>query len=561
MNMFSLKYTKIETKLRLLVGMSMLGLLSFAVVSYITIAKVKVGGLVQTEIKLYSDLAADTMPPNLDFEGVRFAARDMLIVSDRKLPEKLALYNQRKLEYENAVANWSKRLPQGAIRELLLVTADQANRKYAEICDNRVIPALKRGDRNEAMAGLQDASAFAGSATAATSQAVQLVQAYQTEMDRGAEANVRNGLLALLALGLILMAMVTFIGTTTGSGISSATKEALQLARAIAEGNLIQADMKISGRDELAELGEALNQMKESLHEVIRSIADTSTHVAVSSEELSATSQQISASTVETSAQANVVSQATQKVSQNLQSVAIGAEQMTTTIQSIASNAHEAATIAIRAVETAHTATLAIGKLGQSSREIGDVIKLITSIAQQTKLLALNATIEAARAGEAGKGFAVVASEVKELARQTAKATEDISPKITAIQNDTSHAVEAIGTISTIINQVNEISGTIATAVEEQSATTNEMMRNVADAAKASTEITQNIAGVAEAAQGTSTGAQESQKAANHLAEMAAQLHQLVEQFKISQQSASAPAATVIGGTQKMMAAHAYSRA
>jgi methyl-accepting chemotaxis protein len=561
MNMFSLKYTKIETKLRLLVGMSMLGLLSFAVVSYITIAKVKVGGLIQTEIKLYSDLAADTMPPNLDFEGVRFAARDMLIVSDRKLPEKLALYNQRKLEYENAVANWSKRLPQGAIRELLLVTADQANRKYAEICDNRVIPALKRGDRNEAMAGLQDASAFAGSATAATSQAVQLVQAYQTEMDRGAEANVRNGLLALLALGLILMAMVTFIGTTTGSGISSATKEALQLARAIAEGNLIQADMKISGRDELAELGEALNQMKESLHEVIRSIADTSTHVAVSSEELSATSQQISASTVETSAQANVVSQATQKVSQNLQSVAMGAEQMTTTIQSIASNAHEAATIAIRAVETAHTATLAIGKLGQSSREIGDVIKLITSIAQQTKLLALNATIEAARAGEAGKGFAVVASEVKELARQTAKATEDISPKITAIQNDTSHAVEAIGTISTIINQVNEISGTIATAVEEQSATTNEMMRNVADAAKASTEITQNIAGVAEAAQGTSTGAQESQKAANHLAEMAAQLHQLVEQFKISQQSASAPAATVIGGTQKMMAAHAYSRA
>jgi methyl-accepting chemotaxis protein len=561
MNMFSLKYTKIETKLRLLVGMSMLGLLSFAVVSYITIAKVKVGGLIQTEIKLYSDLAADTMPPNLNFEGVRFAAQDMLIFADRKLPEKLALYNQRKLEYEDAVANWSKRLPQGAIRELLLVNAHQSNRKYAEICDNRVIPALKRGDRNEAMAALQDASAFAGSATAATSRAVQLVQAYQTEMDRGAEANVRNGLLALLALGLILMAMVTFIGTTTGSGISSATKEALQLARAIAEGNLIQADMKISGRDELAELGEALNQMKESLHEVIRSIADTSTHVAVSSEELSATSQQISASTVETSAQANVVSQATQKVSQNLQSVAMGAEQMTTTIQSIASNAHEAATIAIRAVETAHTATLAIGKLGQSSREIGDVIKLITSIAQQTKLLALNATIEAARAGEAGKGFAVVASEVKELARQTAKATEDISPKITAIQNDTSHAVEAIGTISTIINQVNEISGTIATAVEEQSATTNEMMRNVADAAKASTEITQNIAGVAEAAQGTSTGAQESQKAANHLAEMAAQLHQLVEQFKISQQSASAPAATVIGGTQKMMAAHAYSRA
>ncbi|HEX6822107.1 MAG TPA: methyl-accepting chemotaxis protein [Candidatus Sulfotelmatobacter sp.] len=549
--MFSLKYTKIETKLRLLVAMSVLGLLSFAVVSYITISKVKVGSLVQTEMKLYSDLAADTKPPALDFERVRSAERDMLVLNDRKLPDKIALYNQRKQEYEDAVANWSKRLPQGAIRELLLVNADQANRKSMQICENRVIPAIKRGDRYEAMAALEDASAFAGPAMVATGAAVQLVQAYQAEMDRRAQVSVRNGLLALLVLGLVVTLMVTFIGITSGSGISTATKEALQLARAIAGGNLIQADMKISGRDELAELGEALNHMKESLHDVIRSIANTSTQVACSSEELSASSQQISASTVETSAQANVVSQATGKVSQNLQSVAIGAEQMTTTIQSIASNAHEAATIAIRAVETAHTATLAISKLGQSSREIGDVIKLITSIAQQTKLLALNATIEAARAGEAGKGFAVVAGEVKELARQTAKATEDISPKIAAIQNDTSHAVEAIGTISAIINQVNEISGTIATAVEEQSATTNEMMRNVADAAKASTEITQNIAGVAEAAQGTSAGAQESQKAANHLAEMAAQLHQLVEQFKISRQSGSAPANASSGCAQK----------
>ena len=142
--MLSLKDIKIETKLRLLVGVSLLGLLSFAVVSYITIAKVKVGGLVQSEMKLYSDIAADTTPP-ADFERVRFAARDMLIFNSRKLPEKIALYNQRKQEYEGAVASWSKRLPQGAIRELLLVDADQANRKYVEICENRIFPALKKG--------------------------------------------------------------------------------------------------------------------------------------------------------------------------------------------------------------------------------------------------------------------------------------------------------------------------------------------------------------------------------------------------------------------------------
>jgi methyl-accepting chemotaxis protein len=189
--------------------------------------------------------------------------------------------------------------------------------------------------------------------------------------------------------------------------------------------------------------------------------------------------------------------------------------------------------VASRAVETVQAANATVAKLGASSAEIGAVIKVITSIAQQTNLLALNATIEAARAGEAGKGFAVVANEVKELAKQTAKATEDISQKITAIQQDTKGAVEAIGSISGVITQVNEISGTIATAVEEQSATTNEMTRNVAEAAKGAGEISHNIEGVAQAAQGTSTSAQESQKAADELAQMAEQLRGLVGQFNI----------------------------
>lgn len=555
--MLSLRNMKIETKLRLLIATSALGMFVFAALSFFTISKVKVGGSMHAEMKLYSDLAGDVLPPALDLERVRFAVRGMMISDKDKLPEEIELFKKRKQEYEDATASWAKRLPEGKIRELLLVKADESNHKYLEIVETGIIPAVKKGDHNEAKKALEQAAGFAEPAIAATHEAVQLLEAYQAEMDRRGEITVRNGLLALFGLGLVVALVVCTIGITTSTGISSATKESLQLARAIADGNLMQPDMKISGRDELSELGDALNHMKQSLHEVIQSIADTSRHVASSSEELSATSQQISANAEETSAQANVVSEATQKVSQNLQSVSTGAEEMTTTIQSIASNAHEAATIANRAVETAQTASSAIGKLGQSSVEIGDVIKVITSIAQQTKLLALNATIEAARAGEAGKGFAVVASEVKELARQTAQATEDISHKIAAIQTDTNHAVEAIGTISGIINQVNEISGTIATAVEEQSATTNEMTRNVADAAKGSADITQNIAGVAEAAQGTSTSAHESQKASNGLAEMAAQLRQLVEQFKISEQSGISSAAAPKPAQQKAMRAHA----
>jgi methyl-accepting chemotaxis protein len=207
---------------------------------------------------------------------------------------------------------------------------------------------------------------------------------------------------------------------------------------------------------------------------------------------------------------------------------------MGSTIQSIATNAHEAATVASNAVQTAQAANANVAKLSASSAEIGEVIKVITSIAQQTNLLALNATIEAARAGEAGKGFAVVANEVKELAKQTAKATEDISRKITAIQTDTHGAIEAIATISGVIHHINDISGTIATAVEEQSATTNEMTRNLGDAARGSKDITGSISGIAQAAESTSLGASVTQKAVQELVQMSAQLSSLVEQFKIN---------------------------
>ncbi len=283
-----------------------------------------------------------------------------------------------------------------------------------------------------------------------------------------------------------------------------------------------------------AEVGKATNKTADTLRASMEMLGDNVQSLSIAAEELTATSQQMSANAEETSAQTKVVSAATLSVSQNLQTVATGAEEMGASIKEIAKNATEAAKVATSAVKVAETANATVSKLGDSSTEIGQVIKVITSIAQQTNLLALNATIEAARAGEAGKGFAVVANEVKELAKETAKATEDISRKIEAIQTDTKAAVNAIASISEVINQVNGISNTIATAVEEQNSTTNEMSRNVSEAAKGSGEITSNIAGVAQAAESTSRGASDTQKAAQDLVGTSTQLRRLVEQFKIN---------------------------
>jgi methyl-accepting chemotaxis protein len=357
---------------------------------------------------------------------------------------------------------------------------------------------------------------------------------FQAELQAVTDSSQRQRTLGLI-LFLITAGCAIFLAFMVERQVSAPLQRLTARLKDIAqgEGDLTRR-LEITSKDELGEVSSWFNLFMDKLEETIAHIAGNTYRLGDAAQKLSGASQQIMTNSQETSSQANVVSDTAQSVSQNLQTVASGAEEMGVSIREIAKNATEAARIATSAVKVAENTTATVSKLGDSSTEIGQVIKVITTIAQQTNLLALNATIESARAGEAGKGFAVVANEVKELAKQTAKATEDISSKIEAIQSDTKTAVEAIASISSVIHKINDISGTIATAVEEQNATTNEMSRNATEAARGSGEITKNIGGMAGASKSTSHEAKDAQQAVEQLVEMADQLRSLVGQFKTS---------------------------
>jgi methyl-accepting chemotaxis protein len=548
--MIGLNNLKVGWKIRILIGMAALALGVFAWVSFSTLRAVEINGPLYAAISAKQDVTQDVNPPVMSLMPTRLQVYVIIAETDRtKRETEIARLHQIRKDYEQMLDDDLKEVGEGKIKDLLTGEVHQSAVEYWDQVDHGLLPLVQKGDtkrieefRSKVLVPIAQKN------EQAVSEVVKLVEEDKASYEKSAGATVtsRTWLMGIVALGSI--ALIIFSGYFIGKTISAPLQHISNRLKDISEGEGdLTKTVETHGTDEIGEVATYFNHFVAKLRGMIESISENAEHVATASEELSATSHQITANSEETSAQARVVSQAGEHINHNLQTIATGAEEMTATVNEIAKNAQEAARVATEAVATAEATNETVAKLGASSAEIGKVIEVITSIAQQTNLLALNATIEAARAGEAGKGFAVVANEVKELAKQTAKATEEIGHKITAIQSNTNGAVEAINSIHAVIDKISHISGVIATAVEEQSATTNEMSRNVGEAAKGAGEISQNIAGVAEAAQSTSNSVAESQKATEHLAEMSHQLRQLVGQFKVhaetQRQAAEKPSA------------------
>lgn len=480
------KNLSIPFKLKMLIGVFSVGLIGYGIWSWTTLNTVKVSGQFYNDIVQGKDLIADILPPpNYIIESYLMALHMANEVDEGASQATMKAYvdrcGQLRAEFDERHLFWIQDLPDDEMKRIKTVDCYEPALAFYNVIEDQFIPACLDGDaetaKELARGELRDHyETHRASIDKVVAMATERCAAVELE----ARSAVTRGVFLSAAIAGVLVTFCTALGLWIAGNIVKTLKGSAKSLQTVA----------------CRDLTEISQRMKDNASG--------------------------------TSEQASMAQQAAEAVSANVQSLATAVEQFDSSIKEISGNTTNAVTVAQTAVDAASQTNATVTKLGESSSEISNVIKVINSIAEQTNLLALNATIEAARAGEAGKGFAVVANEVKELAKQTSSATEDIIGHISTIQADTEQAVTAITHVSEIIRDINESQNAIASAVEEQSAMTSEISRNIVEVSNGSETIARNIAHVADAAASTAVGTDETMQASTDVNGLASELLQYV---------------------------------
>jgi methyl-accepting chemotaxis protein len=406
--------------------------------------------------------------------------------------------------------------------------------QWRKVRDDQLLPLVRAGNASAGAALLDEGKpldqanstfgdaldTLAESESAAGENTARAISAAQTR---------QRDLMLIVSIAVVLAAVL--IGALVAQAVVRPLQRVCTVLAGLADGDLT-GDPQVSSRDEVGQMATALAAANAALRRTVGTIVGSAATLGEAAGQLAAGNRHIVERVTDSAAQASVVATSADSASHSINTVTSAASEMSAAIGEIARRSEEAARAAGDAVEVVTGTSATVEELGRSSADIEQVLKVITSIAAQTNLLALNATIEAARAGEAGKGFAVVAGEVKELAQQTATATEDIARRINAIQTTSSQATTAMGRIGEVIQVINGHQEAIAAAVEQQTATTGEMGRNMAEAADASTRIAGTITTVAEAARSTEAEIVDSQTVLATVTRLAGELQDVVRRFR-----------------------------
>ncbi len=561
--MKALNKLRMKSKLALLAGAAVVGFICYFVFSYQVMKVIAVNGSLYNAIVDNKDLVADILPPPEYIIEAYLVTKQLVEEKDQGHKQELITrLGKLEKEYQDRHSFWDSRLPPGSMRDTLLTGTYEPALKFFGIVNNELIPAIRNNDTEKAHTAETKIDGLYEQHRTKIDQVVTMANQQSTALEKRTADIQRWVLEGQIGFTLLLLIIIGFLSYSIGSAIlrpvNAMVKFFMELSKG--EGDLTKR-VEVDSKDEIGEMAQWFNTFMEKLQSLIKDISGNSMTLEDSSaglttiagqlsnraEDMLTRSNGVAVATEEMSANLNNIAAASEQASTNVNMVAAASEEMTSTVQEIAQNSGKARGITETAVVNTNSASAKVHELGEAALQISKVTEVITEISEQTNLLALNATIEAARAGEAGKGFAVVANEIKELAKQTATATQEIKTRIEGIQNSTNQTVTEISQITKVIDEVNDIVGSIATAVEEQSVSSQEISNNISQASQGieevnrnvnqtstvSTGISNDIANVNQGVQDITSNSSQVDVKAKELAQLAAQLQQLVGRFKV----------------------------